>query len=106
MNKKQVVYRKLCDLTDEEITIALNDIIKPEKIISIERDEQFDAIIVKLIISWGEDEKPIEDEIDLWKNLISVPLHMLPNADVEWRKFLLSRGCHPLLKDNKWLERD
>ena len=46
-------YRKLTDLTDEEIGFAINDIIHPESIGEIKRDYQRDQIDVDITTDWG-----------------------------------------------------
>ena len=47
-------YRKLTDLTDEEIKFAINDIIHPVSIGGIKRDYKWDTIDVDVTIDWGK----------------------------------------------------
>ena len=46
-------YRKLIDLSDEEIKYALNDILHPRSIENIERDEELNCIFVDVETDWG-----------------------------------------------------
>ena len=48
-------YRKLTDLTDEEIKFAINDILHPVSIGEIKRDYKWDTIDVDVTTDWGED---------------------------------------------------
>lgn len=99
-------YRKLTDLTDEEIKFAINDIIHPESIGEIVRDYQWDTIDVEVVTDWGEDEEKhlLTDTITLLHNQLSVPWYDHGNDNYKWRQFLLAKGCNELLKDNPYLE--
>lgn len=99
-------YRKLTDLTDEEIKFAINDIIHPVSIGEIVRDREYDTIDIDVTTDWGEDEKEelITDTITLHYNGLSVPWYDYGNNDYRWRQFLLAKGCNELLKDNPYLE--
>ena len=69
-------YRKLTDLTDEEIKFAINDIIQPVYIGEIKRDYKWDTIDVDVTIDWGEAGKEdlITDTITLHYDKLSVIL--------------------------------
>lgn len=99
-------YRKLTDLTDEEIKFAINDILHPESIGEITRDYQWDTIDVDITTDWGEAETPevITDTISLDYNQIHLDWIDHNNPDFRWRQFLLAKGCNRLLKDNPYLE--
>lgn len=99
-------YRKLTDLTDEEIKFAINDIIHPESIGEIERDYQRDQIDVDITTDWGEDGEPelITDTISLEHDRICLDWIDHNNPDFRWKQFLLAKGCNRLLKDNPYLE--
>ena len=99
-------YRKLTDLTDEEIKFAINDIIQPVYIGEIKRDYKWDTIDVDITIDWGEDGKEdlITDTITLYYDKLSVPWYDHGNDNYKWRQFLLAKGCNELLKDNPYLE--
>ena len=99
-------YRKLTDLTDEEIKFAINDIIHPVKIGEIKRDYKWDTIDVDVTTNWGEagNEDLITDTITLHYDKLSVPCYDHGNDNYKWRQFLLAKGCNELLKDNSYLE--
>lgn len=99
-------YRKLTDLTDEEIRFAINDIIHPESIGDIKRDYQRDEIEVDITTDWGESDRPdlIADSITLTYNKMNVPWYDYGNDNYRWRQFLLAMGCNELLKNNPYLK--
>lgn len=99
-------YRKLTDLTDEEIKFAINDIIQSVYIGEIKRDYKWDTIDVDVTIDWGEDGKEdlITDTITLHYDKLSVPWYDHGNDNYKWRQFLLAKGCNELLNDNPYLE--
>lgn len=99
-------YRKLTDLTDEEIKFAINDILHPVSIGEIKRDYKWDTIDVDVTTDWGEDGKEdlITDTITLKCNRLIVPWYDHGNDDYKWRQFLLAKGCNGLIKDNPYLE--
>ena len=99
-------YRKLTDLTDEEIKFAINDIIYPESIGEIERDTEYDTIDVDVTTDWGEggEVSLVEDTLTLDHNTIHTPWYSYGNEDLRWKQFLLAKGCNRLLKDNPYLE--
>ena len=99
-------YKKLTDLTDEEIKFAINDIIHPKSIGEIKRDYRWDIIDVDVTTDWGEPDKEdlITDTITLHYDKLSVPWYDYGNANYKWRQFLLAKGCNGLLKDNPYLE--
>lgn len=99
-------YRKLTDLTDEEIKFAINDIIHPESIGEIVRDGEYDTIDIDVTTDWGEDGEAllVEDTLTLEHNTIRTPWYSHDNEDFRWKQFLLAKGCNRLLKDNPYLE--
>lgn len=99
-------YRKLTNLTDEEIKFAINDIIHPVSIGEIERDYHRDEIDVDITTDWREDGDPalITDAITLKYNCICLDWIDHNNPDFRWKQFLLAKGCNRLLKDNPYLE--
>ena len=99
-------YRKLTDLTDEEIKFAINDILHPVSIGEIKRDYKWDTIDVDVTTDWGEDGETelITDTISLEHDQIHLNWIDYNNPDFRWRQFLLAKGCNRLLKDNPYLE--
>ena len=83
-------YRKLTDLTDEEIKFVINDILHPESIGEIVRDYQRDQIDVDITTDWGEDGETelITDTISLEYNQIHLDWIDHNNPDFWWRQFL------------------
>lgn len=99
-------YRKLTDLSDEEIKYALNDILHPRSIENIERDEELNCIFVDVETDWGVEGEHdyIIDTITLSNEMISVPWFDTGRDNYKWQQFLLAKGCNELLKDNPYLE--
>ena len=99
-------YRKLTELTDEEIKFAISDIIQPVYLGEINRDYKWATSDVEVTIDWGEagQEDLITDTITLHYDKLSVPWYDHGNDNYKWRQFLLAKGCNELLKDNPYLE--
>ena len=99
-------YRKLIDLSDEEIKYALNDILHPRSIENIERDEELNCIFVDVETDWGVEGEHdyIIDTITLNNEMISVPWFDTGKDNYKWQQFFFFFFCNELLKDNQYLE--
>ena len=105
-------YRKFSTLTDEEISLIVNDMFHPESINYIEKDKKYDEIKVGISTKWysknkknEEEEEIIEDEIILTEDEITADFQILAKDMDLYKKFLFSLGIHDLFKDNPYLKR-
>jgi hypothetical protein len=59
-------YRKLVDLTDEEIIFIVQDIFSPKEISNIVRSDEDNEIICDITMTWGDgtEEDPYSDITD------------------------------------------
>lgn len=90
-------YREFNSLTDDEIRSAMNYIFQPINIGDITRvDEQHISVDIFIM----PEHPGIVDTIDLTEDDMETHDFDLTDESVEWRQFLLSKGIHPLLKDN------
>lgn len=81
-------YRKLTDLTDEEIKFAINDILHPISIGEIKCDYKSEQIDVDITTDWGEDGETelITDTISLEYNQIHLDWIDHNSPDFRWRQ--------------------
>lgn len=102
-----MIYREFLSLTDEEIIFILNDIFHPVKIENIQRNTDWNTIDADMTTNgWddGEDNNiEITDEITLNLNDIDTPFSQDRTDVIQWKKYLLAKGCNSLLKDNPYL---
>lgn len=98
-------FRKLTDLTHEEIKFIVNDIFKPKEIKNIVMDEENECITVTITLEWddGDTLSPIDDDVDFYYENISADFSLSYKDKTNWKKFLLAKGCNKLLEDNKYL---
>lgn len=105
-----IEYKSITEMADEEIEFVVRDLLSwdIEKITNIDRDYEENEIIVEFMAIWyseGDDGKEIislnEEEIVLSPTSAR---GAEPYDSVNYRKYMLAKGYHPLLKDNKWLE--
>lgn len=98
-------FRKLTDLTDEEVKFIVNDIFKPKDIKDIVRDEENECITVTITLEWddGDMVSLIDDDVDFYYENISADFSLNYKDKINWKKFLLSKGCNKLLENNKYL---
>lgn len=101
-------FRKLTELTDEEVSIIVNKVIRPKEIKSIKRLKSSDTIEISIITVWEDDEgeSEVEEEIVLDYDGFKVDWydHDMGKNDTICKKYLLAKGCNFLLKDNEWIE--
>lgn len=104
-------YRKITDLTDEEIIQIIKDTFHPITITGIKRYKRSNAIEFYMLTEWEtyDDNKKlithtIRDKMrmqeDGWEEF-GFPISGQDNHILE--KFLIAKGCHPLFKDNPYL---
>lgn len=98
-------FRKLTDLTHEEIKFIVNDIFKPKEIKNIVMDEENECITVTITLEWddGDSVSLIDDDVDFYYENISADFSLTYKDKANWKKFLLAKGCNKLLDDNKYL---
>lgn len=98
-------YRKLTDLTDEEISIIIKEIFpNTRKVDHIERDENANFPL-SCDIYIMEEYPDYADTLDL--SPTSMSTHDFTFTDEElwkWRQRMLAEGCNPLLEDNPYLK--
>lgn len=108
-----MIYRDLLTLTDDEIRYILNDIFDPVSIENIQRDKLSYTITADMTTKWNDFENSdmeIKDEIELslpglFHTGLSVDFSIDEKDIKKWKMFLLAKGCHPLLKDNPYLDK-
>lgn len=104
-------YRKLTDLTDEEVKFIVNEIVKPEKILLIERNLESNYITVLEIQKWQfeDDDGSIsfyedEDELMLYESKLQADFSLTLEEKHLYLQYLLSKGCNYLFKDNPYIQ--
>lgn len=100
-------YRKITELSDEEICFIVRDILNPLKIKILKRDEEAEEIRLSVTTGGWFDEDgasvAITDEVVLSETGISAHDFMTyPEEDWKIRQYLLTKGCNGLLKDNPY----
>lgn len=105
-------YRKFMTLTNEEISLIINDMFHPESINYIKKDKRYSEIKVSISTKWyslnkknEEKEDLIEDEIILTENDITADFQITAKDMDLYRKFLFSLGIHELFLNNPYLKR-
>lgn len=101
-------YRKITDLTDEEIKEAFKIISEVNEAEVYYRNTVEDFIECQVYTSWGneETESTVPDLFKLSCYGIEDIGNDYPISDVEeylFEKFLVAKGCHHLQKDNPFL---
>ena len=95
-----MMYRPLMTLSNSEIKAALNFIFKPKMIEFIKKDKKENIVLAYLIgISCYSGVK-ISSLITLREDGLKLDGVDTYNEELRWGQFLLSKGCHYLLKDN------
>lgn len=106
-------YREFLSLTDEEIKFILTEMFNPTKIVNIERDKEWNKIIVEMTTGGWDDgeggEFEIEDIITLKMPTVydcglEVDFSLTSEDKLKWEQFLLAKGCDYRLKDNPYME--
>lgn len=101
-------YRKLTDLTNEEIEFILKDIFETSRVENITRDEKYQRIRCNIFIV--EEEPDYADEIELCVpngsrsyGINAHDFNITSEEEWKWRQFLLAKGCDERLKDNPYM---
>jgi len=101
-------YRDFLDLTDDEVRFIINEIFKPIKIDNIGRSKEWREITCEITMLWGTEDSgglgAITDEIVLREGEIQVDFSFNKSDELKWRKYLIAKGCHFLLKDNPYIK--
>ena len=113
MKGKNMKYRPITELTNEEIEFIVNEIFAPKEIENIERDEENHRISVDIGTEWGDENESfdITDTVELyepcWNScLISVDFSISLKDELKWEQYCASKGCYPLFKNNPYLSKD
>jgi hypothetical protein len=98
-------YRKLVDLTDEEVRFILTDIFEAIKVDDIHRDMDFNTITAQMTTGgWGSENEEITDTVEMSEDDISVDFG-IPEEDLfKWQQFLLAKGCDRRLLHNPYMQ--
>lgn len=104
-------YREFLSLSDEEIKFIVNEIFHPVKIDNIKRDKAWNAITCDITTDgWkdGETTFSVTDELELRMpslndNGLDVDFSILAKDCIQYKQYLLSKGCNEYLKDNPYL---
>lgn len=102
-------YRKITELSDEEICFIVQDILNPLEIKILKRDKEAEEIRLSVTTGGWLDEEgasvAMTDEVVLSETGISAHDFMTyPEEDWKIRQYLLTKGCNGLLKDNPYWE--
>lgn len=105
-----MVYRDFLELTDDEIIFIVNKIFNPDRIGDISRSEELREITCCVVMTWkvGDENtsyEDITDELIFKENGIQVDFSITKADELEWRKYLMAKGCHFLLRDNPYIEK-
>ena len=100
-------FRKLTDLTNDEIKQIINDLFHPINIGDIAKYYKYQEIVVSFTWDWNDE--IIEDDIKLSVPSINdggLSADFTLNAEdyLRYNQFLLAKGVNPYLKDNPYLE--
>lgn len=101
-------YRKLTDLTDEEITFIMKEVFETDTVTSIVRDEKWQRIDCDIHIMDYEDGSPLYDTITLDSASADYPLSthdfdISSDETEKYVKFLLAKGVDWRFEDNKYM---
>lgn len=97
-------YRKVTDLTDEEIKEVFKVVFDVDNTEIISRNKKEDTIICGFDAVWGEDIL-IQDTFEISCYGIEDIGNDYPLSDEDnhlFQKFLIAKGCHFLQKDNSF----
>ena len=98
-------YRKLVDLTDEEVRFILTDIFDAIKVDDIQRDDEWNTISARITTGgWGSENEEITDTVELSEEDISVDFSLSDEDLFKWQQFLLAKGCDRRLLNNPYLQ--
>ena len=108
-------YRKIIELTNEEITEMLLDALSGlESVRNIQRDEKYNKIACEIHFS-GEnydDGSPYYDDIIIGAsfnpdgNIFTHDFSVSGEEEHKINQYLFAKGCHPLFKDNPYFKED
>lgn len=105
-----IKYRLITEMTNEEVEFVVRDLLSwdIEKITSIDRNFEENEIIVEFIAIWYSKDDEGKEIRSLNEEEISISPTSARGAEpydsIDYRKYMLAKGYHPLLKDNKWLK--
>lgn len=110
--KSKDKYRRIIDLTDEEIRFIINDIFDPKVIENIQRDVVEDRITCDITTDgWndGETAYAMTDELSLSMpsavhSGIEIDFSVNPEEILKWKQFCIAKGCNTLFKNNPYIE--
>lgn len=105
-----LVYRDFLELTDDDIRFIVNKIFNSDGIGDISRSKKFREITCCVVMTWKVDDEnisyeDIEDELIFKENGIQGDFSITKADELEWRKYLMAKGCHFLLRDNPYIEK-
>lgn len=95
-------YRKLTEITNEEVTELFIVLFDDAHICSINREAKQNIVIVEMTMNWGVD--PITDEIVLEDDSIYTSDFAIEQRP--YLQFLLAKGFNHLWKDNMFVKED
>lgn len=104
-------YREFLSLTDDEVYSILENIFQPVRVENFRRDPQVNMITVEMTTDkWEDEETEITDEVRLTlpesgNSGLDVDFFITSEDELKWKQFLIAKGCHPLLKDNPYLDK-
>ena len=113
-------YRKITELTDDEIKFIVDKICKPEKICRIIRYKRKQEVVVKIKTEWHSEDENGKDEITYDTEYVTLTDPFIkdgyePDSNTydfrywdnqnEFKKFCLAKGVCEYLKDNEYLEK-
>lgn len=98
-------YRKLTDLTDEEIRTIVTDLFDPVEIGTIQRNSKYETIAVEITTAgWGEDaDMEITEEVELTTEQFFADMATNDEDLFRYQQFLLAKGCDIRLKSNPYM---
>lgn len=98
-----MMYKPLTMLSNSEIKAALNCIFKPQMIEFIKKNKEENTVLAYLIgISCYSGVK-ISSLVTLREDGLELQGIDTYKEELRWQQFLLSKGCHYLLKDNPFV---
>ena len=96
-------YKQLTDLSNNEIKSALKAIFKPKTVEFIKKNKDNNTVMAYLIgISCYSGVK-LSDLVTLREDGLELRGIDTYKEKLLWQQFLLSKGCHYLLKDNPFM---
>ena len=105
-------YKKLIEITDQEVIQLWKDIYDVNEVTAIERDKENNLINVSFITTWGEgtEDDPyedIEDTVTMYSDSFDEPdFSQNGNEQYQYKKFMIARGYSQYWKDNKYVIND